>query len=592
MRTSHLGLIAPMAGLLLLLSAAVPVRAQHAADRFDGFETDRSGKPPAHWNLACTAASRTTAEVTRSHPASGRQCVRLVKRGTEDFGNLVQSLETQPYLHKRIRFRAAVRTQPSAPESCAQLWLRIDCPEGRCGFFDNMADRPIRSTQWRAYEIIADVPKDAEKILIGMIVNGPGQVWLDDASLTVLGPAGSPAPGMKRLLEGVALVAVKDFMRLENSGDAIESLQFPRYFPIIDDEQFVLGRWVGAQTDEGKRVAISIAKVEPDGHGNLIHTYEISRFPAETGVVVTVTSLVLRRERAAPDGKFPIPPASEYPEEVRPFLRSTANIVVDHPDIRNKAREIRAKTDDAWEIAVAVAALMRENTYKQRGRPDPRLPTSARVLKHGGSCCGSAVCASALLRACGIPARITYCPAGYVHGIVRFYLNGYGWCRMDATCGVGKLPLVQKINDRGLVRLYDMPIEMEKINYAYAWPYEHNTIDDRYRFYSEGKAIARVRFAARDEAEARREGRVSGRVSEPFAHLEPGSWNTVLVIEPWEIDDRAWAELTAASREAVLTDETGVFPTVRRLLATHVGRAWIQQQLRQLKQYGDLPHGG
>jgi hypothetical protein len=591
MRLPHVGLIGPVVGVVLLLLTAAPVWAQSTADRFDGFETDQPGRPPARWSLGCTAASRTTAEVTRSHPASGRQCVRLVKRGAEDFGNLVQSVEVGPYLNKRIRFRAAVRTQPAAPESCAQLWMRIDCPEGRCGFFDNMADRPIRTARWAAYEIIADVPEDAEKLLVGVIVNGPGQVWLDDVSLAVLGAARAPGAWTSRLVHGTAVVAVKDFMRLENAGDAIDSLQFPRYFPIIDDEQFVLGRWVEARTDAGRPVAISIAKVEADGHGNLIHTYEISRFPAETGVVVSVTSLVLRRERAAPEREFRIPRAGEYPAEVRPFLGSTANIVVDHPDIRNKARELRAKTDDAWQVAGAVAALMRENTYKQRGMPDPSLPTSARVLEHGGSCCGSAVCAAALLRACGIPAQITYCPAGYVHGIVRFYLNGYGWCRMDVTSGVGKLPLVQKPNDRGLIRLYDMPIEMEKIDYAYAWPYEHNTIDGRYLFYSGGEVVRTVRFAARDEAEARQEGRVSGRVSKPFPHLEPGSWNTVLVIEPWEVEDAEWAGLAAASREAILTDQTGIFPAVARLLATRAGRAWIQQQLRQLKQYGDLPGG-
>jgi hypothetical protein len=61
------------------------------------------------------------------------------------------------------------------------------------------------------------------------------------------------------------------------------------------------------------------------------------------------------------------------------------------------------------------------------------------------------------------------------------------------------------------------------------------------------------------------------------------------VSEPWEIADEAWAELAAASRTAVLDGELGVFPAVRRLLVTHAGRSWIQQQLRQLEQYGDLP---
>jgi len=577
----------------LLISATAAAGQEGPARHYD-FEHDRPGQMPAQWYLGCTVESRTTAEVSRSLPASGSQCVRLTKRGDADFGNLMQSFDARLYRGKRVRFRAAVRVQPAAPDSRARLWMRITRPDNTPGFFDNMRDRPIRTTNWTSHMIDGNVPQDAERVFIGVLVNGRGQVWVDDVVFEVIGDAvrdedvdeARAAP-----IEGVAVVAVKDFMRLENRGKAVADLEFPRYFPAIDDEQFVLGRWVAAATDKGRRIRITIAEVSPDPQGNLVHTYRIPRFPENEGVVVTVTSLVLRRERAAPEGAFPIPSPDEYPEHVRPFLQSTATVVVDQPDIRAAARTIRQTTSDAYAVANEIAALMKANTYTQRGRPDYSLPTSARVLRHGGSCCGSAVCAAALFRACGIPAQITYCPAGYVHGVIRFYLQGYGWCRMDSTSGTGRLPFVRRAAHRGFVRLYDMPLEMETIEYAYAWPFQHNTITDEYKFHSGGEVIPTVRFAARDEAEARRNGRPSGHVLEPFPHLEPGSWNTVFAIEQWEIEEGLWGKLKAESHAATCTDHIALYPKVRQLLGDRADRAWCAKQVRRLKEYGELPRG-
>lgn len=100
------------------------------------------------------------------------------------FGNIMQSINATPYLGKRIRFRAAVKTTGSAH---AQLWVRIDLNPGGMGFFDNMGDRPIRTQgEWRHFEIDGFVNPDAKNIALGvMAVNGA--IRVDDASLTVTG---------------------------------------------------------------------------------------------------------------------------------------------------------------------------------------------------------------------------------------------------------------------------------------------------------------------------------------------------------------------------------------------------------------------
>jgi len=541
--------------LCALLFLGTPVVSFGAPGASDDFEQDPPGRCPAGWVDGSAPESRTRIEVTRSGAAVGRQCVRIEKAGDAGLANLVRSFDVAPHAGQRVRLEAHVRT--AGPGCHAQLWLRIDRKGGGIAFLDSMEDRPIRSQRWARYAISARVPEDATAIWAGLIVKGTGRAWLDDVSLAPLPAGENPA------LEGVAVVEVKDFLRIENPGGALERLEFPRYFPAVDDEQIVAGRWLEARTDGGDPVPIVIAGVAPDPQGNLIHTFRIERFPAATGVVVTVTSRVLRRERPAPRGHFEIPAPSAYPAAVRPFLRSTPAVVVDHADIRAAAERILGRTKDAYEVAAAVAQRMRSSSYEQQGRPDPALPTSVAVLRHGGSCCGSAVCAAAILRACGIPAQLTYCPRGTIHGVVRFYLVGYGWCRMDATSGVGRLPLVEERRDRGLVRLYDMPIEMEEHRHAYAWPYQRETLAGPYEFRSDGRVVKTVRFAARDQAAAWREGRVAGRVREPFPHLEPGSWHRILSIEPWETDGQVWRDLCAASRRAVQDGRTGAFGDIR-----------------------------
>lgn len=42
------------------------------------------------------------------------------------------------------------------------LWLRVDLPAGQTGFFDNMADRPVTSSEWQEYEIVGQVAADAD----------------------------------------------------------------------------------------------------------------------------------------------------------------------------------------------------------------------------------------------------------------------------------------------------------------------------------------------------------------------------------------------------------------------------------------------
>jgi hypothetical protein len=54
--------------------------------------------------------------------------------------------------------------------------------------FDNMQDRPITHTKdWQNYAVVLDVPQDATGIFFGVLLDGPGTVWLNGGKVELVG---------------------------------------------------------------------------------------------------------------------------------------------------------------------------------------------------------------------------------------------------------------------------------------------------------------------------------------------------------------------------------------------------------------------
>lgn len=114
--------------------------------------------------------------------ASGK--LESIERGP-GAGTLMQSISAEAYLGKRVRFAGAVRTRDV--DGWTGLWMRIDRPDGRTTF-DNMQARPLRGTNdWSNLEVVLDVASDAVAIHFGLLQDGHGTSWLDDASFEIVG---------------------------------------------------------------------------------------------------------------------------------------------------------------------------------------------------------------------------------------------------------------------------------------------------------------------------------------------------------------------------------------------------------------------
>ena len=176
------------------------------------FEQGTTGQVPTGWRAA-TQTLGYPAETTDKTPRSGTKAAVLrsepdAKINARSFGNLMQVVDAAPYRGRRVRLRGAVRVEPGEGGGRAYLWMRVDRPENKTGFFDNMFDRPITSGEWRFYEIVGDVEEDATDLTFGMMLAGRGKAYLDDVSIEDLGKpivvAEPPRPLSKRGLENVA----------------------------------------------------------------------------------------------------------------------------------------------------------------------------------------------------------------------------------------------------------------------------------------------------------------------------------------------------------------------------------------------------
>jgi len=99
---------------------------------------------------------------------------------TSDWSAINQSVDAANYRGKSIRLEAAVKVELIDSTAEAELWLRVDRPNNKIGFFYNMTDKPIRSSEWKVYRIEGKVAKDATRIYFGGLFHKKARFYYDD----------------------------------------------------------------------------------------------------------------------------------------------------------------------------------------------------------------------------------------------------------------------------------------------------------------------------------------------------------------------------------------------------------------------------
>jgi hypothetical protein len=154
------------------------------------FEEGDAGKTPPGWFVPqVEKVSGSLAELRRKGCRSSVGCAVVIAPATaaapDSVGNLMQSFSAAAYRGKTVRLRAWVRVEAGGPGDRAQMWLRVDRPNGKVGFMDDMDGRPVRAAEWTSCEIVAEIDGDAQFVVFGVRSMG-GRVWVDDVSFDIV----------------------------------------------------------------------------------------------------------------------------------------------------------------------------------------------------------------------------------------------------------------------------------------------------------------------------------------------------------------------------------------------------------------------
>jgi C-terminal processing protease CtpA/Prc len=149
-----------------------------------GFEEGELGQLPPGWFVPTPGW---TAILSAEDASLGDRAAKLAlpAESSAPFGNLMRMVDAAPFRGKRVRLRAKLRLD--RPRGRSMMWLRVDRPGRRMGFFDNMSDRPIRTVRWTEALIEGDVAADATGIALGVMSMGGATAWADELSLSIVG---------------------------------------------------------------------------------------------------------------------------------------------------------------------------------------------------------------------------------------------------------------------------------------------------------------------------------------------------------------------------------------------------------------------
>ena len=131
---------------------------------------------------------------------------RAFKSEPLGMGSLTHTEGAETWRGRRVQVRAELRS--GGVDGWAGLWMRVDGKDGKALAFDNMQNRALRGTSsFKWYSVVLDVPLDAGRVTFGVLLHGPGAVFIrelvfeevdaDVSATDLVGPlrAQSPAGG-------------------------------------------------------------------------------------------------------------------------------------------------------------------------------------------------------------------------------------------------------------------------------------------------------------------------------------------------------------------------------------------------------------
>jgi predicted Ser/Thr protein kinase len=155
-----------------------------AAARSFELAADPSWKVPRGWSASESVSGQYRVGIDRQivHSGTSSLFLRSLARKPEGIVTAFQQFSAVPYRGRRVRVSAFLRCENA--ESGAELWLWSLGSEGAA---EKVAVRG--TTRWQQYQLVMDVPGNADRLGIWLAMSGPGTVWADDFSFSPVSKA-------------------------------------------------------------------------------------------------------------------------------------------------------------------------------------------------------------------------------------------------------------------------------------------------------------------------------------------------------------------------------------------------------------------
>ena len=144
--------------------------------------------PPIGWYInGCGVIDKFTfgTDKTIRHNGKAAAFIQSNKANETRKAALEQWTLAEIYQGKRVRLKAFLKTE--AVEGYSGIYMEAENKRGKMLVSDWMRSRVVKGTNdWRAYEIVLDVPKRTSTLIYGFFLRGSGKVWLDDVQVEVV----------------------------------------------------------------------------------------------------------------------------------------------------------------------------------------------------------------------------------------------------------------------------------------------------------------------------------------------------------------------------------------------------------------------
>ena len=119
--------------------------------------------------------------------AEGRCAAKLIREAGASGGAMTISQQLPAYeaRGRRVALSGWVRTQEWS-EAASGFWIRVEGGGGReLAYSSNLVSGRVGATVWQRLEVEVHVAESAERLVIGVRLEGRGTAWFDDLSLSV-----------------------------------------------------------------------------------------------------------------------------------------------------------------------------------------------------------------------------------------------------------------------------------------------------------------------------------------------------------------------------------------------------------------------